>query len=242
MAPPNRPPGRAGVSNNYPWGPNPRDLYRAFIANAEFYGMPVTFLRAVGKGYTFQGTATAGPFADEAANVFLNTITLRSDTYDALADLDIEKPFGEATALQTVYHESTHAYLDLMENDPKFAAFIKEGVSYYTGAPLKGGGVSRTPDRLFQEAVASYVGNRVASWWLAFEVLTSLASAPRTDQGVRERLKRRALKSQTDYDKAMADRDFGYEEKSWHSSDQIETAKPISEHLRTFLDHELIRR
>src|SRR5215472_17375845 len=42
--PPNNPPGRAGVDTK-----DPTRMFSAIIANAEYYGMPVKFLREVGQ-------------------------------------------------------------------------------------------------------------------------------------------------------------------------------------------------
>src|SRR5262245_1785811 len=151
MAPNKKPPGSLGINNHYPWGPDPRDLYRGFIANAEFYGMPVAFLRVVGKRYTFHVTAAAGPFSTEHANPITNSMYLNVSTYKMLIKMETALPVGEATAIATAYHESTHAFLDLKENEPKFKKLIEDGIKHYQGAPMAGGGLSRTPERLFQE-------------------------------------------------------------------------------------------
>jgi hypothetical protein len=240
MAPSRKPPGPGGIKQNYPWGPDPRDQFLAFIANAEFYGMPVAFLRAVGQGYTFSLTASAGPLSSVHANVWTNSLYMHKVTYDTLTRIDVEDPPGASTALLDVYHESTHAYVDLKENEPKFKKFIADGIAYYKDAPMEGGGKCSDPDRVFQEAIASYVADRVAGWWGCLNVLTWLALKKPADQSVRDGLKRLALKQPKRYDDSMAERVYGYQEKSIVNSDQIATTKPISEAMKNFLDHEFL--
>ena len=235
-----RPPGMAGVDRHYPWRPDPKDLYKAFIANAEFYGLPVGMLKVVGAKYSFNGTANAGPLSGQHANTWTNSMYLDNSTYVSLADLDVELPMGEATSLQTAYHESTHAFFDLKENEAPFRKFIEDGVKYYEKAPMTGGGVSRDPERVFQEAVASYVGGRVATWWLAFEMLNALQSKTDADDEKKKRIKVLALKTKREYNDAMKARVYGYEEKAWYSSDQVETLKPITESMKNFLDHQIL--
>ena len=82
----NKPPGRAGVNNNYPWGPHPRDLFWGFIANAEYYGLPVNFLRVVGKSYTMQEADA------EEASTWTNTLSLKGSTYNTLVDMNVDEP------------------------------------------------------------------------------------------------------------------------------------------------------
>ena len=49
-----------------------------------------------------------------------------------------------------------------------------------------------------------------------------------------------ATKSRKEYNDAMKRQLFGYEEKSWHSNDQVETKRPISAPMKKFLDDELL--
>src|SRR5436189_6302746 len=75
---------------------------------------------------------------------------------------------------------------------------------------------------------------------MVFQMLSKLASTVPSDDIVRQRYRTLAAKQRLDYNAAMRQRVFGYEEKSAISSEQIETIRPISDALKTFLDHELL--
>src|SRR5262245_30742393 len=122
--------------------------FNRLVQQLEGYQMPVRFLRLVGAKYSFGETSGISN-----RNTWLNTMDPDK------ADVDMLKggfrPGGtldEASLIQTIYHESTHAYLDLKENEQKFSSFIKDGIAHYRGAPLRGGGSATDPDRIFQEA------------------------------------------------------------------------------------------
>jgi hypothetical protein len=228
MLPWNIPPGGAGI--------NPKDLkamFSGFLANANYYGMPTKFLAAVGKGYDLTVIAEKESEAFDRAR---KQMELHRSTYDLLVGMNADLPFGEAGAIDNVYHEATHAYLELKRE--KFKKLIADGEKYYTDAPMKGGGTSKDPARVFQEAAASYVGRRAAAWWAAFEVLTTvlvpIATRPeRVDVG---RLKSNAQTTRTEYNDQMKKRDYGYE----GDPTQVSTSKPISADMKATLDSELL--
>jgi len=236
---PNNPPGRAGISNTYPWvEPHPRDLFWGFIANAEYYGLPVNFLRIVGRSYTLNMN---GPGRAQRADVWTNSMYLDRSTYDLLVDMNVDLPVGESTAILTAYHESTHAYLDLKENEAAFKTFIADGEKHYKDAPMVGDTTSRDPKRVFQEAAASYVGNRASTWWLAFEMLAILTTTLASGNNVsKDKVVRMANIARKDYNDVMKEMVFGYEESAWYSSDQVETTRPLSAAMKRFLDTELL--
>ena len=207
----------------------PYDRYLAFIANAEFYGMPVAFLRAVGKDYAILSTTSIAHVTP-----MLNAMYLNPATYASLIRLDADEPPG-VNGLQQAYHESAHAYMDLKEDESKFKTFIADGIKYYKEAPLTGGSKSKDPDRLFKEAVGCYVGERAAAWWRTLNTLSYFDSFPLpTDPAIRDGYKRITLKQMGSYNTAMAERVYGYEDKSRFDSEQIYTTKPVSDAMKKF--------
>jgi hypothetical protein len=233
MAPHAKPPGPAGLDTRFAL---PHTKYLRFIANAEFYGLPVELLRAVGRDYHVLST-TSSAFT----NVYTNTLNLNPNTYATLLSLDADNKPGDSGSLQQAYHESTHAYMDLKENDSKFKQFTEDGIKYYTDAPLENGKKSRTPSRLFEEAVGSYVGDRVAVWWRAFNQLSFYDSQPwPTDATLVSAYVKFVLSQESKYNTEMAERVYGYEEKSIVNSEQISTTKPITDAMKTFMDREFL--
>lgn len=95
-------------------------MFAAFISNAEYYGMPVAFLRAVGKYVAFK---TIAENDIQSFRPYLNRLSLRQSTYDALADMNVQKPRGEAGAITGAYHEAAHAYLDSKKKRRELSSF-----------------------------------------------------------------------------------------------------------------------
>jgi hypothetical protein len=132
--------------------------FEQFVQQVESYGMPAIFLRLVATKYTFGQTSGISN-----TNTWLNNMDLDdSDVATLLARFRPGGTLGESTTIGTLYHESTHAYLDLRDGEKKFKDFIRDGENYYKGASLAGGKTANDPDRIFQEAAASYVGHRAA--------------------------------------------------------------------------------
>jgi hypothetical protein len=210
-------------------------MYRAFIGNAEYYGMPVGLLRAVGKSVTLD--SIADDKIQEFGGVWNKTLSLRQSTYVLLADMNVDKPYGEQTAILGAYHESTHAYLYLKKDDPLFKKFSADGQKYYVDAPLENGKKSQDPERLFQEAVSAYIGNRAARWWATLENL-SIRTIEIAQGGVidKDKMKLGANKTRDTYNKDMKDLIFGYE----GSSPQVETTRPISAAMKQFIDTQIL--
>src|SRR5262249_41482371 len=146
-------------------------------------------------------TITAG--GEDAYSPFLNSLTLTGGTLDGLDDIGNARAIGGASSIQTVYHESTHAYFDRHSDDSEVARLIRGGESYYEGAPLQRGGTTSNPGRVFQEAAASYVGHRVSVWWQAYDMLTFMqARGPLNDATI--------ARVRSDYERGMTERVFGY--------------------------------
>jgi len=202
--------------------------------------MPVKFLKLVSSKYTFGHTSGIAN-----TNTWLNNIDLSDSELSTLrAGFRPGGTMGESTTIQTLYHEATHAYLDLRDDEKKFKDFIKDGDNYYKDAPLEGGKVAKDPDRIFQEAAASYVGDRAASWYSSYDFIEVLRESvdKKTWDGegnkkVYDGAEKLARKVPGEYDRSMRDRVFGYEER-W--GDQVPTTKPISAAIKVFCDQEIL--
>ncbi len=218
--------------------------FRNFVQQVDGYGMPARFLRLVGEKYTFGETSGISN-----ANPVLNIIDLdKGDLATLKAGFRPGGTMGESSTIQTLYHEATHAYLDLKENETKFAEFIRDGIAYYKSAPLAGGRVADDPGRIFQEAAASYVGHRAATWYQTYDMIERLREdldettwSGRGDRGFYDRMEKLVAKIPAEYDKSMRDRVFGYQEVGWPGfKEQVETTRAISARIKLFCDDEIL--
>lgn len=210
-----------------------------FIHQAQQYGLPVRFLAYVNTNYnifSFAGWEETWPT--------LNTMWLSEQSLNYVQLLSFEQPQDEARGIEPIYHECTHAYFDLKSEDPKVRTVLTAGQQYYRSAPLKGGGVSHDETRLVQEAAAEYVGHRVSRYWLAAERLFLLnkLAVPKNSK-LLPGIKERADKVPSNYNRAMAERTFGYEYRgSGKRRQQVQTRRVILPDLRRFCDGALLER
>jgi hypothetical protein len=213
-----------------------------FIVRAEQYQLPVGFLRTISRSsYTFS-------YGDSAyVSPWTNRMVLELSTLELGRDMAPSLPMGEAPAVQTLYHESTHAWLDLQEDTPKVVKLVEEGETYYKDAPLTGGQKADDPERVFQEAMASYVGHRAATYWSALESLTLAEDMAKEPEKLEPKKRAMLLKivreARARYGREMGLRVFGYQNTpGWFnfSSDQVETTKVISSAMKNFCDRELL--
>lgn len=216
-----------------------RQKYMNFIANAERYGLPVRFLRHVARRYTIDYGSS------DEVNAFFNEMTLEEQTLRSVEGMSPAPPFGEASGIRTIYEESAHAFIDLMENDPRFKAFISAGERHYKGAPVSGRRVTSDPERVFNEAAANYVAHRVASWWTAFKNLSIYIAMSAASPVQARRIRERGVfeRVRNDYNRAMAEVVFGYSMEGGFlgiGSEQAETSLPMTREMKVFLDRELL--
>lgn len=208
--------------------------YHEFILRIAQYGFPVRFLREVEAGYNI----LRGP--SSLVLPWFNLMLLEPHEFDAIEFMESPN-LGASTGITNIYHESTHAWLDMNQSRPDVAKLIAHGTALYQGAPVEGGG---KPDsnRLFQEAIASYVGHRVAARWDAIEQTRNLeillkkhrgrAGFERADQAAKERIPK-------SYDAAMNARVFGFQSRCSSCAQQY-TSRPISGELKRFADATLL--
>jgi len=137
-----------------------------FVLAAESYGMPVRFLKKVVSEYDFG----IDNDYDDHANTTLNGVTLTTPTLLGLRHDATH--MADEIAVNTLYHEATHAYVDLVDADE--TDMWAEAVREYWGAKLKNGRVVDDPDRVAQEAAAEYVACRASTVWTAFRTVSNL--------------------------------------------------------------------
>ena len=100
------------------------------------------------------------------------------------------------------------------------------------------------PDRVFQEAAASYVGHRVATWYSTYDQIETYRESvdKRTWDGHGEkayydRVEKVVAKIPLEYDHDMRDQVFGYQ---MRGGAQVETIQAISARIKAFCDREIL--
>jgi hypothetical protein len=208
--------------------------YRTFILDSERYGLPTRFLREVEPNFSVGRSW----FGGDSVYQHFQVMSLSLDT---IQDVECLSPLLNrgASGIGTIYHESTHAWFQLKSKEPAVADIIRKGTAYYERAPLQGGAKADDPARVFNEAAASYVGGRVGNWWLSFQGLSFLAAA----HARRGDVQRFIAQQQRAYNRAMAERTFGYQDTGGLlgiGSQQTATTRQISDQLKRFLDETIL--
>ena len=212
------------------------EKYQQLIAEAERYGLPVQALKLVAKSYSFREGGD-----DDYIKPLWDLMNLRADTLDKVGGLRATGPKSimAGSGLATVYHESTHAWLDVTASEKLTKEAIAEGERHYQAAPLVGGRTGDNADRLLTEAAGEYVGHRVAAWWAAFNRL-SLAAAGEVPA---DKIEDWIEETRSQYDSEMNERTFGYEMEGGLfgvGGEQVHTTKPMSDKLKSFLDSSVL--
>jgi hypothetical protein len=235
MGVPNSPPGAAALPKHFD-GPHRKEQWWGFIANADYFGLPVNMLKAVGKSYSFGVRWTKGP---PETDVYFNKINLQSASdYDELVHLKYGSA-GVASILSTAYHEGSHAYLDLKEDDPRFKTFVADGLAHYKGAPMEDGTACKDEEELLTEAVACYVGERAQTWWIAFEMLARLTAEAEGRQGTPETRRVNAQNTRNTYNKNNQKSQYVYGYIRGGNAEN-NTTRPMTAAIRVFADKEFL--
>jgi hypothetical protein len=138
---------------------------------------------------------------------------------------------SQAHQIASIYHESTHAFFDIEGDDETVKPVMAHGETYFTGAPLSAGGVTKDPNRTFQEVAAEYVENRVWGWWTSLEKIKFNMQ--------RGTLDKQLEKIRTFYNGEMSKSLLG--EAHWkQNGEDVLNARPISKELKAFLDHTIL--
>lgn len=143
MMSPNNSPQWAGADTK-----DARSMFFRIIARGECNGLPVTMLRAVGQAYRLKVIAADGTAAFDRR---FKMLKLKESTYFQLLDMNTDKPYSRPRAPNPLYHESTHAYLKLRNNDTTFKAFLAKKQNYSKDAPIEDGKRSKNRVRLWTE-------------------------------------------------------------------------------------------
>jgi hypothetical protein len=170
---------------------------------------------------------------------FLNEMVLYESTWRGLLHNPSKR--ADVTAVQTLYHEASHAYVDLEDiDDTKMWA---EAVSIYKTAKLVNGKTVSDPAEAVEEAVAEYVGHRAAQVWFARDKMALVNLI--LDKFEARQLKADQMKEiignvlaqgsiPGSYNRAMLERVFGYQKVG--GTQVPVAAEPIPDRLRHFCD------
>lgn len=197
--------------------------------------LPSNFLRSLTDVVTFtyggnRGRSNYYHYTDEANNE-VHTIQLTDDRRLFIAEDQRTLPpmpyvipdrlHGHgflpvflANRLQALYHECTHAYLDINKNSPELEGFIRAGELFFAGVILNNGRVVQEgfeSGMVFREAVSTYVGNTVAALYYAEGAIISLFNS--VDSGAitdMEVLNNRLNEVRSRYDQVLDQQFYGY--------------------------------
>jgi hypothetical protein len=139
---------------------------RIFLNQAQQYSLPTAFLTRLLNEYDFDFESGQGL---DGVNYgwWHHELVLYETTWKGLTRPD----FADLTSVLNLYHEGTHAYIDLVKYDES-REFV-QAKWHYEGAKLKNGDIISSDDteRAVQEAAAMYVGNRASTVWTAWSRL-----------------------------------------------------------------------
>lgn len=182
------------------------------------------------------------------SDLYFTTLSSISFSDATVDDLNVEnfdlvgtQPASAAGAsgLGAFVHETMHAYLDL---SPGLDAIWKRGVAYYRGAKLTTGGPVDDPERVFDEAVASYAGFRIAAFVRRQQEMEALGTIVARKAARNEPLDAQAFaaaleRTRKRYERSMERRVFGYQEVGGR---QVETTAPMPQWLKTWIDESIL--
>jgi hypothetical protein len=103
--------------------------YADFIARACEYGLPVKSLI----GVALFALIDTGGRGDEY-RPFWGVLVLQPSITAEVKNMAPTLPVGESKAIQTLYHESTHAHIDLHRDEAPFRELMARGERHYSGA------------------------------------------------------------------------------------------------------------
>jgi hypothetical protein len=218
------------------------DDFRRFIADMAHFRMPVRFLRELDAGsYVIASTTGTSRVMPWINTMFLDEVDLA-----AVARLRIA-PGSQTQHVETLYHEATHAWLDLKSDLPEVTALRAHGIPHYRDAPMDRG-AEADPERLFEEAMGEYVGRRVRTYWEAyFTMLKWRETMDRRHGGgevFSEMLARMLSEVPWQYDSSMRKRDYGYQPPSLlsgrYGGPPEQTTREMTSAMCSFADRVLL--
>jgi hypothetical protein len=209
-----------------------------FATEAAHCNLPVGMLNEVSRSsYSFQSGG------ENEISTWFNTLYFRNDTLAKVDSLSSSPKPGAEAGVQSIYHEATHAWFDIMSMRADAAGVVTRGKTYYLGSLRRSGQKVDDEERAVQEAAAEYVAHRASSYFAAYSGLSYYEKLldHRPPNGASQALSI-VKRVPSEYDLQMADRRMGYQMMSLFSSDQDPLTKPISADLRAFCDRVLLER
>jgi len=207
----------------------------SFFKEGTKAGLPVAFLDYVLRDWSYNLSTTSG---DSKTDVNLNIIRINANKLKAIQTEKAIVNFGrESKAIDDLYHEFTHAYVDIVEPED-----LEIAEKYYTGKYLKGGGRVTDAWGVAREAATGYVGHRAEVWANTFRQLNwvekeTRSEKNRSDPKAMDILMDTARKARADYNSEMQERVFGYEVQD---GEQIRATAPIPSFLKDYLDKNIL--
>jgi hypothetical protein len=215
---------------------------RIFIGQAVQYSMPTAFLTRLVNEYDFDFESGTG--TDHVHyGWWHHELVLYEQTWKGLTRPD----FADLASVLNLYHEGTHAYIDLVDYDE--TQEFGRAMQYYERAKLKNGDILWTEDdteEAVQEAAAMYVGNRASTVWKTWGRLKMLEKFVQNVTDGKMTVARGIELIQmtgkstvaNDYAADMSKQVFGYVERD---GDQVEIAdKPIYYKLADWCDRNIL--
>jgi hypothetical protein len=217
---------------------------RFFIDQAKPYGMPTAFLTRLLNEYDWDFESGRDDRVRDGWTVFgllPHELILSEYTSKGLGRLD----WADSVSVLTLYHEGTHAYIDLVDYDD--SREFEEAKEYYNWAPLEDGNKVlpiHDTERAVQEAAAEYVGHRASTLWKTWgrlkflDLMVKRVSDGQTTVAQAIQVMRGSGKHtvRNDYWKAMSQQYFGYVD---HRG-QVEINYPIYPKLSAFCDRTIL--
>jgi hypothetical protein len=213
---------------------------RSFISQAQQYAMPTKFLTRLVNEYDFDFESGTG--TDHVSYGLHHELVLYESTSKGLT-----RDFADWGSVLNLYHEGTHAYIDLTDYDD--TREFGEAMKYYEYAKLKNGDRLMTEDdteHAVQEAAAMYVGNRASTLWRTWwrvkfldQLVKNLSEGKMTVARAIEVWGNTGKSTiANDYWAAMTDQVFGYVERD---GNQVAIAdKPIFYKLADYCDKTIL--
>jgi hypothetical protein len=207
-----------------------RDTVRDVADRLEAFDMPTSALRDVAKRYTLSSGG-----GDNYTRPGLNRMRLSDQTASGLQSFPLR---GGTSGVGTLYHESTHAWLDLHGGEQEVRDISTISRLHYMAAPLSESGISglaTDAERISQEAAAEYLDHRAGAKLSAMSLLSELSSG---ESGLTAGQRVELLEEQkAAYGTAMARRTFGYQD---YRGQQVHTTREIHESVRELLDRRIL--
>ena len=220
------------------------DKYRATVKDLKSQGLPVGFLETVGSKaesgeYSMESSSVLSIFGDDKFLPMFKKLNLDPASLEGWRKI-AEGGHVRVAFTGSLIHEATHAFLDIKNDDKAYADFISKGVEYYRDAPLEGGDTATDPERIFQEAVASYVSCRIHAYARARDQLLAYGELAASGEYAitKEELAGALDVVAREYDESQADLKFGYQNKLFRG--QVNTLREISPELRAFIDQNIL--